>query len=163
VLENSKMKIQALVLAYLWLACACGDDAIPLTLEEATAASAGVTGSLAAGSGATPTATGSGASPAAAGSGAACSFTISLVDYQLVPAQVTVGRGLLEACAKNEGKAPHDLAIRDAAKLERGRTKLLAPGESAQFAVVLDSGQFDMFCTQAGHESLGMRGILTVN
>jgi plastocyanin len=98
----------------------------------------------------------------AAVSGKPCSFTISLVDYKLEPSEVDAESGTIEVCAKNDGRAPHDLAIRDDAGKVLGRTKVLGQNESDRFTIELEAGAFDIFCTQAGHESLGMRGTLTV-
>lgn len=92
----------------------------------------------------------------------ACDFTISLIDYKLVPADITAEAGSIVLCAKNDGKAPHDLAVRDDSDKVLGRTKVLGPSEQDQFSLTLSAGVFDIFCTQGGHESLGMKGTLTV-
>jgi len=97
-----------------------------------------------------------------AGAAAECDFTISLIDYKLVPAQITAEAGNVVLCAKNDGKAPHDLGVRDESDKVVGRTRVLEPGEQDQFSIDLDAGGFDIFCSVAGHESLGMKGTLTV-
>lgn len=93
---------------------------------------------------------------------AECDFTISLIDYKLVPAEITAEAGTVVLCAKNDGKAPHDLGVRDESDKVLGRTRVLDPGEQDQFSIELDAGGFDIFCSVAGHESLGMKGSLTV-
>lgn len=93
----------------------------------------------------------------------ACSATIKLLDYKLEPKLVTVQRGEIVLCAENDGQAPHDLAVRRDANTTLGRTKTLGPGESDRFTVMLEAGDYAIFCTQAGHESLGMKGTLTVS
>jgi plastocyanin len=92
----------------------------------------------------------------------ACTLTISLIDYKLDPKTVTAESGEITLCATNKGAAPHDLAVRDAAKKTLGKTKTLGPGESDHFTVTLEPATYDIYCTQAGHESLGMKGTLTV-
>jgi plastocyanin len=95
-------------------------------------------------------------------SASTCDFTISLIDYKLVPADITAQAGTIVLCAKNDGKAPHDLAVRDDSDKVLGRTMVLGPDEQDQFSLELSAGAFDIFCTQGGHESLGMKGTLTV-
>lgn len=91
----------------------------------------------------------------------ACDYTISLVDYKLVPAEIDAEAGTIVLCAKNDGKAPHDLAVRDDSDKVLGRTEVLDPGEQDQFSLELNAGTFNIFCSVAGHESLGMKGTLT--
>lgn len=98
----------------------------------------------------------------AAASDPACDFTVSLVDYKLVPSVLTASAGEIVLCAKNDGRAPHDLAVRDDSAKVLGRTKVLGPAEQDRFSLELSAGSFDIFCTQGGHESLGMKGKLTV-
>jgi plastocyanin len=106
---------------------------------------------------------GTASSDGADGSGEPCSFTIRLLDYKLEPADVEAASGVITVCAINDGRAPHDLAVRDANRDTLGRTKVLGQGESDRFDVELDSGVFDIICAQAGHESLGMRGTLALD
>lgn len=101
-------------------------------------------------------------SDAAAPREAECTARIRLLDYKLDPAKLELSSGHHLLCAQNDGKAPHDLALRDTAKKVLGRTPVLGPDEHGQFAVDLEAGTYTMFCTQAGHESLGMTGPVTV-
>jgi plastocyanin len=91
-----------------------------------------------------------------------CTLTIALLDYKLDPKTVEAESGEITLCAMNKGEAPHDLAVRDTSKKTLGKTKTLGPNESDQFTVTLDAATYDIYCTQAGHESLGMKGTLTV-
>ncbi|MEY4512150.1 MAG: hypothetical protein RLZZ450_4272 [Pseudomonadota bacterium] len=93
---------------------------------------------------------------------AACTATISLQDYKLVPDKPTAKAGTIVLCAKNDGKAPHDLGLRGADMATLQKTPSLAPGESARITLTLAPGSFAIYCSQAGHESLGMKGTLTV-
>jgi uncharacterized cupredoxin-like copper-binding protein len=97
-----------------------------------------------------------------AGAEPACSATITLLDYKLDPKTVELAAGEITLCAENKGEAPHDLAVRDSSGKTLGRTKTLGPKESDRFTVELDSATYDLYCTQGGHESLGMKGTLTV-
>jgi uncharacterized cupredoxin-like copper-binding protein len=95
-------------------------------------------------------------------SDAECTAQVSLLDYKLSPSKLELMSGRNVLCTRNDGKAPHDLALRDAANDVLGRTPKLGPGEHAQFEVELEAGTYVMFCTQAGHESLGMTGPVSV-
>ena len=107
-----------------------------------------------------------GAGQAGSGSGAAdagrCDLSISLIDFKLMPSELSVKAGKVILCATNDGKAPHDLAVRDASRSTLGRTRTLGPAEQDRFEVELSAGAYDIYCTQGGHESLGMRGTLRV-
>jgi len=92
-----------------------------------------------------------------------CGLSISLIDYKLVPSELSAKAGKLRLCATNNGKAPHDLAVRDPSNSTLGRTRALGPEELDSFEVELSAGSYDIYCTQGGHESLGMRGTLTVD
>jgi uncharacterized cupredoxin-like copper-binding protein len=102
-------------------------------------------------------------SVADAGVNPACTATISLQDYKLVPDKPTAKAGTIVLCAKNDGKAPHDLGLRGADMATLQKTPSLAPGESARITLTLAPGSFAIYCSQAGHESLGMKGTLTVD
>jgi uncharacterized cupredoxin-like copper-binding protein len=91
-----------------------------------------------------------------------CTETIALLDYKLDPKDIEADSGEITLCAENKGKAPHDLAVRDASGKKLGGTKTLDPGDSDQFTVDLSAAKYDIFCTLNGHESLGMKGTLTV-
>lgn len=97
-----------------------------------------------------------------AGVNPACTVTISLQDYKLVPEKPTAKAGTLVLCAKNDGRAPHDLGLRGADMATLQKTRTLGQGESASFTLTLSAGEFALYCSQAGHESLGMKGTLTV-
>ena len=126
----------ALVLA------ACGDD----TSMDLRSADGGVAGS---------------AGSAGATAELDCTATVSLLDYKLSPSKLELSAGHNVLCARNDGQAPHDIALRDASR-EYGRTPKLGPGTSAKLILELEPGDYTMFCTQAGHESLGMSGPVTV-
>lgn len=89
-----------------------------------------------------------------------CTVQVKLLDFSLSPSELAVPRGEVVLCAKNDGQAPHDLAVRDANGTDRGRTPVLGPGESARLELELAAGPYGIYCSQAGHESLGMRGTL---
>jgi uncharacterized cupredoxin-like copper-binding protein len=90
-----------------------------------------------------------------------CTATIKLLDFTLSPAALIVKGGDVVLCTQNDGQAPHDLGIRDAAKRDLMKTPVLATGQRARLVLTLTPGTYGIYCTQAGHESLGMTGSLT--
>lgn len=102
------------------------------------------------------------ASTVVADAGSDCTATVQLLDYSLAPSMLEVTSGQVVLCAVNAGKTPHDLSVRDAAKQERGRTPTLQPGQVARLPLSLSAGAYTIYCSVAGHESLGMTGPLTV-
>jgi len=100
---------------------------------------------------------------AASPSDPTCTATISLQDFKLVPDTPTAKAGPVVLCARNDGKAPHDLGVRGADMQTLQKTATLGPGESARLTLTLAAGSFAIYCSQGGHESLGMKGTLTVD
>jgi plastocyanin len=109
---------------------------------------------------------GTGGSENGAGGGgnetADCAATMQLLDFKLEPAELEMSGPAIVICVENGGKAPHDLAVRDADGMVLGRTPVLGEAETAVLSLELDAANYGIFCSRAGHESLGMRGSLTV-
>jgi uncharacterized cupredoxin-like copper-binding protein len=78
-------------------------------------------------------------------------FKIALGSTELKAGKVTFD-------VKNDGKIPHDLAIKGGEK-----TKLIQPGASAQLTVTLKPGKYHLYCTVPGHEQAGMKVDITVS
>lgn len=91
-----------------------------------------------------------------------CTATIDLLDYKLDPKDVEAASGKITLCAVNKGKTTHDLGVRDSSKKTLAKTMSLGPGEEDRFTVELSAATYDIYCSLAGHESLGMKGTLTV-
>jgi plastocyanin len=92
-----------------------------------------------------------------------CSATVSLQDFKLVPADLTLPSGELTLCARNDGAAQHDLVLRGTDGANAGKTETLDPGETGRFKVTVSAGSYVLFCSLPGHESLGMKGTLSAN
>ena len=118
---------------------------------------------------ATSAAPGGSASPAAqastapsASSAAAESTNVVVKDFTLDPRETTV-KGAVSLAVTNEGPTIHNIAIRDAAGAVVGTTKDLNVGESETLTVEIPAGTYTLFCSLPGHESLGIKGTLTVS
>ena len=73
-----------------------------------------------------------------------------------MPATLSAGKIVFEV--KNDGKIPHDLAIKGGPK-----TKLIQAGGEAQLETNLKPGKYHLYCTVPGHEQAGMKIDITVS
>lgn len=112
-----------------------------------------------------PAATAAAASPSAstpASSGAAGTM-IQVRDFALDPSSVSVTAGTVALTVTNDGPTLHNVKIRDGAGEVLFGTKDLREGESQSISGNLQPGEYVLFCSLPGHESLGIKGTLTVN
>jgi plastocyanin len=90
-------------------------------------------------------------------------ITVKLTDYQFGPSEISAPAGKVVFYLVNSGTTAHDLAIRDASKKQLALSEVVAPGDSKVFTVDnIAAGSYVIFCSQTGHEALGMLGKLTV-
>lgn len=87
--------------------------------------------------------------------------TVTLADYSLQPSAISVAGGTTIKVV-NAGRAPHNLWIRDATGTVLAKSPTLGPGQRGALKVELPAGTYTDYCEEPGHESLGMRGALTV-
>ena len=73
-----------------------------------------------------------------------------------MPSTLSAGKYTFEV--QDDGKLPHDLAIKGGAK-----TKLIQPGGKAELSVTLKPGKYHFYCTVPGHEQAGMKIDVTVS
>ena len=73
-----------------------------------------------------------------------------------------VAAGPVSLDVTNTGPTVHNVAIRDDAGAALGTTADLREGESETLVVDLPAGSYILFCSLPGHESLGIKGTLTV-
>jgi plastocyanin len=93
--------------------------------------------------------------------GSAGTTTIRLVDYALEPLSVSVPQGGAIRVV-NAGKTPHNLAVKSSEGKAIAKTRDLQPGQQATMHVDFGAGTYVDYCGEPGHESLGMKGSLTV-
>ena len=94
-------------------------------------------------------------------SGASDGTPIVVRDFALDPANITV-KGKVILAATNQGPTIHDITIRDSSGAVLGETRDLKPGESETLKLDIPAGSYVIFCSLPGHESLGIKGTLTV-
>ena len=87
---------------------------------------------------------------------------VNETEMSLDPTDITLDRpGTYVFRAVNVGNDMHALRI-EGNGIEEQKTADIGPGESADLAVTLDSGTYEMDCPVDDHEDLGMRGTITV-
>ncbi|MEO8230096.1 MAG: cupredoxin domain-containing protein [Chloroflexota bacterium] len=86
---------------------------------------------------------------------------ITVKDFSLEPNTLAV-RGTVSLAVTNAGPTVHNVTIRDSSGKVLGATADLKPGEAATLTADLPGGTYTMFCSLPGHESLGVKGPLTV-
>src|SRR5439155_6000497 len=79
-------------------------------------------------------------------------------EFKITPAPTRLTSGQITFEAKNVGKIPHDLAV----KQTGDKTKLIQPGGSATLKVTLKAGKYELYCTVPSHEAAGMKLNITV-
>jgi uncharacterized cupredoxin-like copper-binding protein len=90
---------------------------------------------------------------------AATNVPVSETEFKITLASTNFKAGGITFEAKNDGKIPHDLAIKGTSD----KTKLIQPGGTADLTVTLKPGTYELYCTVPGHEAAGMRLNITVS
>ena len=88
--------------------------------------------------------------------------TITVLDFKLDPGALAVAGSTLSLAVTNAGPTVHNVTVRDAAGDVLFATADLREGESETLVRPIDPGEYVLFCSLAGHESLGIKGTLTV-
>lgn len=94
--------------------------------------------------------------------GSAAGTPVMVRDFALDPGSLSVAAGTVTLAVTNEGPTLHNVKIRDGAGEVLFGTADLREGESESVTGTLEPGEYVMFCSLAGHESLGIKGPLTV-
>ena len=133
-----------------------------LTLAVAACGSSGATSTPASAS--APSAPGASAASATPGGSAMATNATPITerDFKFDTPDLTVAGSSVALAVTNAGPTVHDLTIRDAKGKVLGETADLKPGTSETLTVDLPAGSYTIFCSLPGHESLGLKGTLTV-
>jgi plastocyanin len=93
---------------------------------------------------------------------AAAPSTVTLADFSINPTSLeAVSSGVVLEVA-NDGPTPHNLTVRNDAGEVLMATADLRRDQAETISAELPAGEYVIFCSLAGHESLGMRGSLTI-
>ena len=90
---------------------------------------------------------------------AATKVPVSETEFKITLASTDLKAGEITFEAKNDGKIPHDLAIKGTSD----KTELISPGGTAELKVTLKAGKYELYCTVPGHEAAGMKLNITVS
>ena len=90
---------------------------------------------------------------------AATKVPVSESEFKIVLSSTQLKAGPITFEAKNDGRIPHDLAI----KQTGDKTKLIQPGGTAELKVTLKAGTYELYCSVPGHEAAGMKLNITVS
>jgi plastocyanin len=90
------------------------------------------------------------------------STKVVMTEFKFDPSALTVPHGKVVFWLVNSGSTQHDMAIRKSGS-NIATSELVSAGDTLEFDVDnLDAGTYEIYCTQPGHESSGMKGTLTV-
>lgn len=106
-------------------------------------------------------------SPDAAQSGAPSSSAGERVDVTETEFSIALSRtdftpGTYTFAVRNDGRAPHDLAIKGPG-VDDAKTPTVLRGGRTELTVTLQPGTYELWCTVGGHRAEGMELDLTVS
>jgi len=90
---------------------------------------------------------------------AAATVPVSEKEFKITLASTAFKAGDITFLSKNDGRIPHDLAIKGTSD----KTKLIQPGGTAELKVTLKAGTYELYCSVPGHEQAGMKLNITVS
>ena len=90
-------------------------------------------------------------------------IAVSVADFMIAPSTYEVHGPTVSFDVTNDGPTPHNFTVRDLDDQVVLSTSDLGVGASETISADLQPGDYTVFCSLAGHESLGMSGRLTVD
>lgn len=87
---------------------------------------------------------------------------ITVMDFMLSKPAISVTGPTVTFVVTNDGPTPHNVAVRDTAGKVLMTTHDLSRGQSETISAQIAPGTYTTFCSLPGHESLGVKGTLTV-
>lgn len=84
---------------------------------------------------------------------------VSETEFKITTASTELKAGEITFEVKNDGKIPHDLAIKGTSD----KTELIPAGGTAELKVTLKAGKYELYCAVPGHEAAGMKLNVTVS
>jgi uncharacterized cupredoxin-like copper-binding protein len=85
--------------------------------------------------------------------------SVSETEFKITTDLTSFKAGQITFVAKNDGKIPHDLAVKGTSD----KTNEIPPGGTAELKVTLKPGKYELYCTIPGHEQAGMKLTITVS
>ena len=88
---------------------------------------------------------------------------IGVRDFELDPGTVSVTGTTVTLAVTNDGPTVHNVKVRDQSGTVLFGSRDLREGESETVTSEVEPGSYVLFCSLPGHESLGIKGTLTVS
>lgn len=88
---------------------------------------------------------------------------VTVSDFMIQPNDFEAFGPTVTVEATNDGPTPHNFSVRDESGEVLMATADLSTGDSQTISAELAPGEYTIFCSLAGHESLGMSGTLRVS
>lgn len=101
------------------------------------------------------------AASASVGSSSSATTPVTERDFRFDQPSLSIPSGTALAVT-NAGPTVHNLAIENATGTVLATTKDLKPGTSEVLTLELPAATYKMVCSLPGHESLGLKGTLTI-
>ena len=90
------------------------------------------------------------------------STSVTQMDFQFKPKDLTVKSGKVVFFLVNNGPSAHDMLIADASGKTVARSSLVQSGDTFTFTIDdLPAGKYVFYCDVPGHRASGMEGTLT--
>jgi len=89
---------------------------------------------------------------------AASTVQVSEKEFSITLPSTDLKAGEITFQVKNDGKIPHDLAIKETGE----KTKEIPAGGTAELKATLKAGTYELYCSIPGHEAAGMKLSITV-
>ncbi len=91
------------------------------------------------------------------------SIKVTMTEFKFDPSPITVPSGKVVFWLVNAGATSHDMIIRDSSGVKVAGSELISAGDTFAFTVdKISAGTYTYICDQPGHETSGMKGVLTV-
>jgi uncharacterized cupredoxin-like copper-binding protein len=90
---------------------------------------------------------------------AATKVQVDETEFKITLGSTALKAGEITFEVKNDGKIPHDLAIKETGD----KTKLISAGGTVELKVTLKPGKYELYCSVPGHEAAGMKLNVTVS
>jgi uncharacterized cupredoxin-like copper-binding protein len=87
---------------------------------------------------------------------------VSTTEFHLTLSRASVKAGVVEIELQNTGQDPHDLRVRKVGGHHTFSIPVTRPGARRSVALNLKPGRYRLWCSLAGHRTLGMQALLRV-
>jgi hypothetical protein len=87
---------------------------------------------------------------------------VSTTEFHLTLSRSSVKAGVVEIELQNTGQDPHDLRVRKVGGHHTFSIPVTRPGARRSVALNLKPGRYRLWCSLAGHRTLGMQALLRV-